>query len=67
MSKPDPLMFMGLVGVSCAQPHAAYAEMFGPDGWVKSLDELRALPWAREYIDREMAERAAWRAEHSTP
>lgn len=56
---PDPLMFQGLCGVSSASGN--YSDLFRADGFCKPLADLRELPWAAAYIDKELAERAAWR------
>lgn len=58
----DPLMFEGLIGVSIAMTESgAYASLFRENGKPKSLAELREIPWALAFIDRELEDRANWR------
>lgn len=57
---PDPLMFQGLVGSSIAM--GCYKDLFREDGFCKPLADLRKHPRIAKHIDKELAERAAWRA-----
>lgn len=61
MNKPgyiDPLMFMGLIGSAIAE---GSSEIWYSDGAPKTEADLMRVPWIKNHIRREYAERRKWR------